>query len=220
LLFEDAAQAHLAEFNGQKIGGLADAASFSFYPGKNLGAYGEGGAITTNNAEIAEKVKAMRDQGQSQKYHHTYYGHNYRMEAIQGAVLGVKFRYLPSWTEQRRAIAEKYRNLLSDIEDITLPQEMDYAKHVYHLFVIQVDNRDEMQKHLGDQELASGLHYPIPLHLQECFAHLGYQKGDFPETEKLADNCLSLPIYPEISDEQIELVTNSVRSYFKTSVLS
>lgn len=220
LLFEDAAQAHLAEYQGKKAGGLSIAASFSFYPGKNLGAYGEGGAVTTNDEHFATKLKAMRDQGQAKKYYHSYLGHNYRMEAIQGAVLSVKLKHLHKWTELRRKVAEKYRSLLSDIEEIKLPMEMPYSKHVYHLFVIQLENRDEMQKHLNEKGVATGLHYPVPLHLQECFKSLGYKKGNFPETEKLADNCLSLPIYPELTDEQINYVSNTVRAYFKASVLS
>ncbi len=223
-LVEDAAQAHLAEYKGQKIGGLAKAASFSFYPGKNLGAYGEGGAVTTNDEELAKKFKMIRDHGAVEKYNHEIYGHNYRMEGIQGAVLGVKLKYLDRWTEGRRRVAEKYNELLSDLEEIRLPKEMDYAKHVYHLFVIQVksnnsenrsEKRNELQKFLGENGIASGLHYPIPLHLQPCFSDLGYNKGDFPVTEELAEQGLSLPMYPELTDEQIQYVSDKIHEFFK-----
>lgn len=220
LVLEDAAQAHIAEYKGKRVGALADGASFSFYPGKNLGAYGEGGAITTNNSDLALKCRMMRDHGANQKYNHETFGHNYRMEGIQGAVLGVKLKYLDNWTEKRRIVAEKYRNLLSDINDIIIPREMKYAKHVYHLFVIQVPKRDELQKMLTEKGIGTGLHYPTPLHLQPCFSHLGYKKGDFPQTEKLAEHCLSIPIFPEMSDAQVEYVANHVRSFYKLSVLN
>lgn len=220
LLIEDAAQAHMAEYKGKKVGGLADGASFSFYPGKNLGAYGEGGAVTTNNDALALKYRMMRDHGSSQKYHHETFGHNYRMEAIQGAVLGVKLKYLDQWTQKRRAVAEKYKELLSGIEELILPKEMNYAKHVYHLYVVQSFNRDELQKKLTEKGIGTGLHYPIPLHLQNCFKHLGYKKGDFMQTERLSERCLSLPIFPEMTEEQILYVTNNVRSFYKMKVLS
>jgi dTDP-4-amino-4,6-dideoxygalactose transaminase len=223
-IVEDAAQAHLAEYKRAKVGGLADVASFSFYPGKNLGAYGEGGAVTTNNKEIAEYVKKLREHGQSEKYHHQTYGHNYRMEGIQGAVLGVKLKHLSSWTDGRRKVAEKYRELLNQIDQIILPKEMSYAKHVYHLFVIQVRSpkaedrnkrRDELQKFLGDNGIATGLHYPIPLHLQPCFNHLGHKKGDFPVTEKLAESGISLPMFAELTDDQINFVADKIIDFFK-----
>lgn len=218
-LIEDAAQAHLAEYKGNKVGGLGDVAAFSFYPGKNLGTYGEGGAITTNNNQLAEFVRMARDQGQNQKYYHQTFGHNYRMTAIDGAILGVKLKYLEEWTDKRRKVVQKYRTLLANIDEITLPKEMPYAKHVYHLFVIQVSNREKMQTFLQENGIATGLHYPIPLHLQQCFKHLNYAKGDFPETEKLANHCLSLPVYPEMNDEQIDYIANKIRLYFKAKVL-
>ena len=221
---EDAAQAHFAEYKGKRIGGLSDAASFSFYPGKNLGAYGEGGAVTTNNDDIFMKSKMIRDHGAIQKYEHQVFGHNYRMEGIQGAVLDVKLKYLDKWTEGRRRVAAKYTEILSDLDDIILPKEMPYAKHVYHLFVIQVksqkskiksEKRDELQKYLNEKGISTGLHYPIPLHLQKCFDYLGYKKGDFPVTERLAETGLSLPMFPELSDNHIEYVTNNIRDFFK-----
>lgn len=213
-LLEDAAQSHLAEYKGKKIGSHGISASFSFYPGKNLGALGEGGAVVTNDPEIADKVKMLRDHGCREKYHHETYGHNYRMEGIQGAVLGIKLKKLSEWTEKRRAVASRYRELLKDTGDIILPEEMNYAKHVYHLFVIKTGNRDKLQDYLKQNAVATGLHYPIPLHLQKCFGHLGYNKGDFPVTEELADNCLSLPVFPELKDSQIEYVCDKIKMFF------
>jgi len=222
-LVEDCAQSHLAEYKGKKVGTLGIASSWSFYPGKNLGAYGEGGAVMTNNDELAKKFKMMRDHGAEEKYIHKTYGHNYRMEAIQGAVLGVKLNYLNQWTDGRRRVAKRYYELMSDIKEIVLPKEMDYAKHVYHLFVIKVVEqreegkmyrRDDLQKFLNENGIATGLHYPIPLHLQPCFQHLRYKKGDFPVSEKLADNCLSLPMYAELEDNQIEYVVSKIKEFF------
>ena len=222
-LVEDAAQAHLAEYKGRKVGGLADACSFSFYPGKNLGAYGEAGAVTTNDDEVYEVMKKIREHGQSQKYYHSTFGHNYRMEGIQGAVLGVKLNYLPGWTEGRRKVASKYRNLLGDFDKIVLPEEMPWAKHVYHLYVIRVipdnesnksETRDKLQKYLADKGISTGLHYPVPLHKQECFMNLGYSSGDFPVTEELAETGLSLPMFPELNDEQINYICDTIREFY------
>lgn len=217
-LVEDCAQSHNAEYKGKKIGGLSEVASFSFYPGKNLGAYGEAGAVTTNNDDIAKKTKMIRDHGALQKYYHESFGHNYRMEGIQGAVLGVKLKYVDAWTEGRRRAAAKYRELLGDVKEVKVPTEMPYAKHVYHLFVIQVPSnkqRDELAKYLNENEISTGLHYPIPLHMQPCFSNLGYKKGDFPVTEQLAECGLSLPMYSELTDEQIGYVCEKIKAYFK-----
>jgi dTDP-4-amino-4,6-dideoxygalactose transaminase len=197
-LVEDAAQAHLAEYNGKKVGGLSIASSFSFYPGKNLGAYGEAGAVLTNDERLAGNLKMLREHGQSEKYCHQSFGHNYRMEGIQGAVLGVKLKYLDKWTEGRRRAAAKYRELLSDLDEIKLPMEMPNAKHVYHLYVIQVNSsngkemRDKLQKFLGQNGVASGLHYPIPLHQQNCFNYL----------------------VPELSDDKIQYVSERIIQFF------
>ena len=235
-LVEDCAQAHIAEYKSQeiekqisrdrwvKVGGLGIASSFSFYPGKNLGAYGEGGAVMTGNEELAKKFKMIRDHGAEQKYVHQVYGHNYRMEGIQGAVLGVKLKHLEDWTNGRRSVATRYGELLKDVEGLRLPKEMEYAKHVYHLFVIQVigqsaesraQRRDEMQKFLNENGIATGLHYPVPLHLQPCFEHLGYKKGDFPVSEELAEQGLSLPMYAELTNEQIEYVCGKIKEFFE-----
>lgn len=224
ILVEDAAQAHLAEYKGKPIGGLTAAASFSYYPGKNLGAYGEGGAVTTNDEELFNKVKKLREHGQSQKYYHESYGHNYRMEGIQGAVLGVKLKHLSKWTDARRAVAAKYNAGLKDVSKVITPKEMSYAKHVYHLYVIQLNDgsleasnklRDRLKEYLTQQGVNVGLHYPIPLHLQECFKSLGYQKGDFPNSERIAEAGLSLPMFPEMTDEQINYVIGKVKEFFK-----
>lgn len=214
-LVEDAAQSHLAEYKGKPIGGIGTIASFSFYPGKNLGAYGEGGAVTTHDAQLAEKVKLYRDHGSSQKYYHKTLGHNYRMEAIQGAVLNVKMKYIAEWTEKRRAVAKAYKDLMGNISDITLPAEAADCKHVYHLFVIRTEKRDDLMKHLNDNGVSTGLHYPVPLHQQECFAHLGYKAGQFPNSELIATKGLSLPMFPEMTREQIEYVATQVRAFFK-----
>ena len=221
---EDCAQAHFSEYKGRRVGTLGVASSWSFYPGKNLGAYGEAGAVMTNDDELARKFKMMRDHGSEEKYTHVVFGHNYRMEEIQGAVLGVKLKHLHHWTEGRRRVAEKYRELLWDLSSIKLPMEMKYAKHVYHLFVIQVDGdlvdarkeRDALKRFLQEREVGTGLHYPIPLHLQPCFGSLGYGRGDFPVSEELADRGLSLPMYPELTDDQIEYVASSIREFFKS----
>lgn len=223
ILVEDAAQAHLAEYKGKKIGGLTDAASFSFYPGKNLGAFGEGGAVTTNDESLIKLVKKLREHGQSQKYYHDTFGHNYRMEGIQGAVLGVKLKHLNNWTDGRRRVASKYYDGLKNLEQIILPKEMSYAKHVYHLFVVQINTgsleestmtRDKLKDYLTEKEIGVGLHYPVPLHLQKCFSDLGYKNGDFPVTERLASTGLSLPMFPELSDEQVQYVIENIVNFF------
>jgi dTDP-4-amino-4,6-dideoxygalactose transaminase len=211
---EDCAQAHISEFKGTRVGGLGITSSFSFYPGKNLGAYGEAGAFVTNDDTLAKKAKMFRDHGALQKYNHETFGHNYRMEGIQGAVLGVKLNHLPMWTEKRRAVAAKYKALLKNVGDIVLPKEMLYAKHVYHLFVVQTAKRHDLQNFLQQQGVSTGLHYPLPLHLQPCFSCFGYKLGDFPNAEHLADNCLSLPMYPEMTDEQIGYVAEKIKKFF------
>lgn len=211
---EDCAQAHISEFKGTRVGGLGITSSFSFYPGKNLGAYGEAGAFVTNDDTLAKKAKMFRDHGALQKYNHETFGHNYRMEGIQGAVLGVKLNHLPMWTEKRRAVAAKYKALLKNVGDIVLPKEMPYAKHVYHLFVVQTAKRHDLQNFLQQQGVSTGLHYPLPLHLQPCFSCFGYKLGDFPNAEHLADNCLSLPMYPEMTDEQIGYVAEKIKKFF------
>jgi dTDP-4-amino-4,6-dideoxygalactose transaminase len=225
-LVEDAAQAHFAEYENKKVGNFGEITSFSFYPGKNLGAYGEGGAIITNDEQLTIKAKMLRDHGSLEKYQHKVFGHNYRMEGLQGAVLGVKLKYIEEWTEKRRAVAKKYNEFLKGVEFLDLPAEKPNLKHVYHLYVIQLlkgggektkNVRDKLSSYLKEKEIATGLHYPIPLHLQECFGYLGYKQGDFPVSETLSDACLSLPIYPEITDDQIEYVSSNILKFFKNN---
>jgi dTDP-4-amino-4,6-dideoxygalactose transaminase len=224
ILVEDAAQAHLAEYKNKKIGGFSKATSFSFYPGKNLGAYGEAGAVVTDDEQLAKLVTQLREHGQSEKYYHESFGHNYRMEGIQGAVLDVKLKHLESWTNGRRKVATKYQNLLGNLPELSLPKELPNHKHVYHLYVVRVngkslevreETRNKLQLFLSENEIASGLHYPVPLHLQKCFKHLDYKKGDFPVTEDLARTGLSLPMFPELKDEQIEYVVSKIKEFFK-----
>ncbi len=214
-IIEDAAQAHLASLNGKKVGAWGMATGFSFYPGKNLGAYGEAGAVITSNGGLAETMKRLRDHGSEKKYVHILAGHNYRMEALQGAILNVKLKYLEEWTEARRTAAALYNTLLADIPHISVPNVRDDTRHVYHLYVIQSANRDALQHFLAEHEIATGLHYPIPLHLQPCFKEIGYKEGAFPNGERSAKRILSLPMYPELRKEQIEFVAESIREFYK-----
>jgi dTDP-4-amino-4,6-dideoxygalactose transaminase len=212
-LVEDCAQAHFAEYKGKRVGGLSVASSFSFYPGKNLGAYGEGGAVATNDEALARKFKMIRDHGSDRKYYHDLHGHNYRMEGIQGAVLGVKLRHLAAWTEARRKNAMLYGKYLADIPEVSPPREMPFARHVYHLYVLRTSRRDELQKFLETRGISTGLHYPIPLHLQKVFEPLGYKEGDLPVAEKAAKEILSLPMYAELGEEQIAYVVAAIREF-------
>lgn len=214
LVVEDACQAHGATQNGKKAGSLGDAGCFSFYPGKNLGAYGEGGAITTNNSGLAQKIKMLRDHGQSQKYHHDFVGCNGRMDGFQGAILDVKLKHLPAWTEKRRDHAAQYAQLLSDIPEIILPTEADGNQHVYHVFQIQVRKRDQLLQFLKDRDIFCGIHYPIPLHLTGAYKDLNLGEGSFPVTEKTAMETLSLPMYPELENEHIRQVSSSIHDFF------
>ncbi len=209
-VIEDACQAHGAEYKGNRAGSLGLAGCFSFYPGKNLGACGEGGAVTTNDSELARRIRMWRDHGSLKKYEHQIVGHNMRMEGLQGGILAVKLRFLDQWNEMRRQAAFQYAAAL-DGTSLTLPAEMPYGRHVYHLYVVQTNDRDGVRHQLTDAGVESGLHYPIPLHLQQAYRHLGYQRGDFPVTERIKDRILSLPIYPGITREAIEHVTAGVQ---------
>lgn len=204
LLFEDACQAHGAKLHGQTAGGMADGAVFSFYPGKNLGAYGEAGAVATNDAGIAGNIRMLRDHGQPAKYVHRLIGMNERMDGIQGAVLSVKLKHLPTWNEARRNNAALYRKYLPT--NIQLFEELPGAQGVYHLFVVRVPDRDAVQKKLQERGIQTGIHYPIPIHLQEAVTSYGWKKGQFPVSEKLAEEILSLPMFPELTEAQIEEV--------------
>jgi dTDP-4-amino-4,6-dideoxygalactose transaminase len=210
LVIEDAAQAHGSLYKGRRVGALGIAGCFSFYPGKNLGAYGEGGAVTTNDEAIARRIRLLRDHGSERKYHHEIIGYNFRLEGLQGAVLAVKLRHLDKWNTLRREHAARYGELLSE-SHTSLPREMSYAKHIYHLYVVQSERRDALQKALSEAGVQTGIHYPIPVHLQPAYASLGHKPGDFPEAERQAERVLSLPMFPELTDEQIAQVAESIQ---------
>jgi dTDP-4-amino-4,6-dideoxygalactose transaminase len=213
-LVEDTAQAHGAKYKGKIAGSFGEISGFSFYPGKNLGACGEGGALVTNNAAFAARARSLREHGSTVRYYHDEVGFNYRMEGIQGAVLGVKLKHLDKWTNERRRVAHRYHELLKDTP-LQLPFEADYAESAWHLYVVRHPRRDEFKKHLEANGVGCALHYPVPLHLQKCYAHLGHKPGDFPVAEKAARECLSLPIYPELTDGQIQRVAAVVKEFFK-----
>jgi dTDP-4-amino-4,6-dideoxygalactose transaminase len=213
-LIEDACQAHGAKYKGKVVGTFGEISCYSFYPGKNLGAYGEGGALVTNNAAFAARARALREHGSTQRYYHDEVGFNYRMEGIQGAVLGIKLKHLDEWTRERRRVAHRYHELLADTP-LQLPIEADYADSAYHLYVVRHPQRDDLKKHLEANKVGCALHYPLSLHLQKCYAHLGYKAGDFPVAEKAARECLSLPIYPEMTDAQIERVSVVIHEFFR-----
>jgi dTDP-4-amino-4,6-dideoxygalactose transaminase len=214
VIVEDACQAHLAEYHGKKTGTFGQFSAFSFYPGKNLGAYGEAGAILTNDETLFTHAKMIRQHGEIERYHHSLIGHNYRMSAIQGAVLNSKLPYLAEWTEKRRKIAAIYNTLLDGTGDIIIPKEIENAYCVYHLYVIQTEKRDALRTYLQEKGISTGLHYPVPLHLQKAYKELGYQKGDFPEAEKAALKILSLPMFPELTRAQVQYVCDNIRTFF------
>jgi dTDP-4-amino-4,6-dideoxygalactose transaminase len=210
IVIEDAAQAHGAEYKGRRVGSIGEMACFSFYPGKNLGAYGEGGLVSTSNPDYARKLRMLRDWGTEKKYEHLIKGFNYRMEGLQGAILGVKLRHLERWTEARRAKAKQYATLLAG-SGVRIPLEMPYARHVYHQYVLRIHDRDRMASELNAAGIATGIHYPIPVHLQPAYTDLGYKRGDFPVAEAAAAEVLSLPLFPEMTDEQMNEVASAVR---------
>jgi dTDP-4-amino-4,6-dideoxygalactose transaminase len=208
-VIEDAAQAHGAEYKGQRVGSIGDIGCFSFYPGKNLGAYGEGGMAVTNNPEYAQTMGMLRDWGQERRYHHVLKGYNYRMDGIQGAILRVKLRYIEGWTEARRTHAAQYDQLLAN-SDVSIPAVMPYSRHVYHVYAVRSPGRDALQQSLQEQEIQTGIHYPIPVHLQPAYSDLGYQHGDFPNSELAAREVLSLPMYAELTNAQVSKVAESL----------
>jgi len=211
LVIEDAAQAHGAKYKGRPVGGIGDLACFSFFPGKNLGAYGEGGAVTTNNAEFASKIRMLRDWGQDRKYHHVLRGFNYRMEALQGAILRAKLRHLEEWTEARRAVAARYDELLAN-SAVETPKEISGMRHVYHAYTLRSPDRDGLQSMLQAEGIQTGVHYPVPVHLQPAYGDLGYRRGAFPQAERAAERVLSLPVYPELSPQAIVEVATAVKN--------
>lgn len=216
LVFEDAAQAHGARYKSKRAGALADGATFSFYAGKNLGAYGEAGAILTNDDAIAETLRMMREHGSKKKYEHELIGWNERMDGIQGAVLSVKLKHLNEWNTKRRKHAEQYHEMLGALETegiIRFIETPQTCEPVYHLFVIRSQKRDALKAHLEKHGIGVGIHYPIPIHLQKAYRDLGYQKGDFPVAEKLSAEVLSLPMYAELTEKQIEEVCATIKSF-------
>lgn len=214
-VIEDTAQAHGATYKGRKAGTLGDAGCFSFYPGKNLGAYGDAGAVITNNEEIYSKVVLLRDHGRTDKYIYAVEGFNSRLDGIQAAILSVKLKHLAKWTDARRSAAKKYNLLLSDIKEISIPSEREHSTHVYHLYVIRTNLRDKLQKHLNENGVQTGIHYPVPLHEQPAYRYLEYRPDSLPKTRDAATEILSLPMSAEITQEQIQHVSEHVRKFFK-----
>lgn len=212
-LVEDTAQSHAAKYKGKIVGTFGEMSCFSFYPGKNLGAAGEGGALVTNNAEFAKRARSLREHGSTVRYYHDEVGFNYRMEGLQGAVLGVKLPHLQKWTHERRRVAHRYHELLKDTP-LQLPLEAAYAESAYHLYVVRHPQRDQLKEYLDANGVGCALHYPVPLHLQKCYASLGHKPGDFPVAEKAASQCLSLPVYPELTDAQILRVVAVIKEFF------
>jgi len=220
LVIEDACQAHGAEYFSRRenrckqAGSMGRAAAFSFYPGKNLGACGEAGAVTTNDMELALKVRMLRDHGQAQKYYHEIEGYNGRLDSIQAGILGIKLRHLTTWNERRRECASRYQELLGAASEvIKLPFEPSWSKAVFHLYVVQVQNREQLQKHLGEAGIGTGIHYPIPLHLQKAYENLGYRQGDFPVSEEAASHILSLPMFPGLTYAQQDRIAQLVLDF-------
>lgn len=217
MIVEDACQAHGAEFFSRKqnkwlrAGSIGLAAGFSFYPGKNLGACGDSGAATTNDEVIAHRMRLLRDHGSAQKYYHEIEGYNGRLDALQAGMMSVKLKHLPKWTEQRRENAARYGQLFVGNASVQTPFQPEWSKAVYHLFIVRVADRDRVMKELGEQGIGTGIHYPVPLHMQKAYAHLGYKVGDFPVTEKVAPEIVSLPMFPQMTTQQVEYVVRAVK---------
>jgi dTDP-4-amino-4,6-dideoxygalactose transaminase len=211
-VIEDCAQAHGAQYKGRTVGSIGDVGCFSFFPAKNLGALGDAGAVVTNNEEIATKVRFLRNHGREGKYEHMFVGYNERLDTLQAAILAVKLPHLAQWNENRRARADDYRRLINN-PLVTLPVEKPGCKHVYHLYVVRTAKRDSLQAYLKDKGIATGVHYPLPLHLQPAYKNLGHKEGDFPATEAAAKEILSLPMFPEMTYAQVEEVAAAVNAY-------
>jgi dTDP-4-amino-4,6-dideoxygalactose transaminase len=219
IVVEDACQAHGAEYFSKKqnrwlkAGSIGSAAAFSFYPGKNLGACGEAGAATTGNQEVAKKMRMLRDHGQAKKYYHDVEGYNGRLDSLQAGILSVKLRYLADWTRKRQQAAKRYDEMLGSVEGVIAPYKPEEARPVYHLYVVRVQDREGLQKHLAEAKIDTGIHYPVPLHLQKAYAHLGHKAGDFPVTEKISREIVSLPMFPQLTAEQQERVVQKVAEF-------
>lgn len=227
VVIEDACQAHGAQYYSQKdrawkkAGSMGLAAAFSFYPGKNLGACGEAGAITTNDEKMAARMKMIRDHGQAKKYYHDIEGYNGRLDSIQAGFLSVKLRHLAAWNDKRRDLAHRYHDLLSELSDsVSIPREAEWTKGVYHLYVIRVQDRDALQAHLSEAGVGTGIHYPIPLHLQKAYSHFGYKNGDFPVTERVASEIVSLPLFPQLQPAQQDHVVQKLKEFVASGVAS
>ena len=212
VVIEDACQAHGARYKGKRTGSLGHAAAFSFYPGKNLGAYGDGGMVVTNDREIADRLRMLRNYGQKEKYQHLFRGYNRRLDTLQAAILRIKLKYLEKWNVARRRNALLYHKSLEGCA-LTLPAEAGGAESVWHLYVIRTEQRDALKEHLVSRGVTVGIHYPIPIHLQPAYQDLGYKKGDFPITEAFAEQLLSLPMYAEIGENQIKSVAETIRGF-------
>ncbi len=211
-VIEDACQAHGADYKGKKAGSMGIISCFSFYPGKNLGAYGEGGACTTSDSELDEKIRLLRAHGENPKHRHRIQGFNFRLEEIQSAVLNIKLKHLDSWNDKRRKNAALYENLLQDSE-VKNPKEMPYGKHIYHIYSIRSQRRNELAEFLKQKGIATGIHYPTPIHLQEAYTSLGYKPGSVPNCEKAAGEILSLPMFAELTAEEIEAVAAAIKEF-------
>lgn len=215
-VIEDTAQSHGAKYKGKNAGSFGHASAFSFYPGKNLGAYGDGGAVVTNDDEISEKVRQLRNYGQTKKYHHDQLGFNHRLDSIQAAVLNVKLKYLDGWNAGRRKHADTYLDLLSDTKGLILPYVPSDVEPIWHIFAIRVQKqRDELMEFLQENGISTGIHYPIPIHLQKSYQYLEYEKGDFPITEEIAEQLVSLPMCAELTDEMVVFVCDKIKEFLK-----
>ena len=212
-IIEDAAQAHGATYKGRLCGTFGRAGCFSFYPGKNLGAYGDGGAVTTDDPAIAQSIRMLRNYGQSKKYYHDVAGWNSRLDTVQAAILRIKLRHLADWNEARRRHAARYVEALRGLP-MELPREMPGNRHIYHLFVVQVDGREKFMEHMARHGVGCGIHYPVPIHLQAAYQELGYRAGDLPVTERIAPRLVSLPMFPEMTAEQVDYTCDQIRRYF------
>ena len=214
-VLEDACQAHGAQYRGRQVGSIGDLGGFSFYPGKNLGACGDAGAVTGKAPAHLDAVRRLREHGQGQKYYHDSEGYTGRLDAIQAAFLRIKLRHLPAWIEGRRRAAAWYQEALADIEAVRLPEEAEWGRHVYHLFVIRAERRSDLQAHLTGLGIGTGLHYPLPLHLQKAYASLGFRRGAFPVTERTSDTLLSLPMFAELTESDVACVADGIRSFYR-----
>lgn len=215
IVIEDCAQAHGAEYKNKKVGSLGSLGCFSFFPAKNLGAYGDAGAVVTNNKNLAKKILMLRDHGRQEKHKHLIEGLNSRLSELQAAILKVKLRHLNQWNKRRQQNAKIYHRLFQGIEKVILPTSLGSSQSVYHFYIIRLKNRDEVQKQLQQKGIGTGIHYPLPLHLQPAYKYLGYHKGDFSQAEKVAKEILSLPVYPELTENQIKYIVKSIKQVLK-----